>query len=109
MDTINFASFLERAPCILGEGAVIERLRRNSGFELDPHIVNSAFIYEEHKRAALTTIYRGYLDVGREFDLPMMLSTPTWRATSRTSSSLMGPWVRTLTPRWSPGTNSMAR
>ena len=80
MTRTPFHLFFENSPLILGEGAVIERLRRGGQTELDPHIVNSAFIYEEDKRAALTTIYRGYLDVGREFDLPMMLSTPTWRA-----------------------------
>ncbi|MGD1987553.1 MAG: homocysteine S-methyltransferase family protein, partial [Desulfobacterales bacterium] len=58
----------------------IERLRRNSAFELDPHIVNSAFIYEPQKRAALSGIYRQYLDIGRKYNLPLLLSTPTWRA-----------------------------
>ena len=52
--------FLE-SDCILGEGALIERLRRNSPFELDPFIVNSGFIYEEPKRKAIETIYRDYL------------------------------------------------
>ncbi|MEW6674358.1 MAG: homocysteine S-methyltransferase family protein [Thermodesulfobacteriota bacterium] len=75
-----FAEFLERSPCILAEGAVIERLRRSSGCELDPHIVNSAFIYDASGRKALETIYRQYLDIGYHFGLPLLLSTPTWRA-----------------------------
>ena len=58
---------------VLGEGAVIERLRRNSDFELDPHIVNSAFIYDQPKRESLAAIYRQYLDIGRQFDLPLIL------------------------------------
>ncbi|MFH0994656.1 MAG: homocysteine S-methyltransferase family protein [Pseudomonadota bacterium] len=80
MNNISISEFLESAPCILGEGAVIERLRRNGGLELDPFLVNSAFIYADAKRAALETICRQYLDIGREFDLPLLLSTPTWRA-----------------------------
>jgi homocysteine S-methyltransferase len=80
MNHIAFAEFLERFPCILGEGAVIERLRRNSGLELDPYLVNSAFIYEGAKRAALETICRQYLDIGRDSGLPLLMSTPTWRA-----------------------------
>ncbi len=80
MNNISFAKFLENSPCILGEGAVIERLRRNGDLELDPFLVNSAFIYEDAKRAALETICRQYLDIGREFDLPLLMSTPTWRA-----------------------------
>jgi hypothetical protein len=44
MNQTLFPEFFEQSPIILGEGAVIERLRRNTDFELDPFIVNSAFI-----------------------------------------------------------------
>jgi homocysteine S-methyltransferase len=80
MNQIPFPAFLEKYPCILGEGAVIERLRRSGDMELDPFLVNSAFIYEDAQRAALERICRQYLDIGREFDLPLLISTPTWRA-----------------------------
>jgi len=80
MNQTLFPRFFEQSPIILGEGAVIERLRRNTDFELDPFIVNSAFIYDPKKRYALETIYRQYLDVGFNYDLPLLLSTPTWRA-----------------------------
>ncbi len=80
MCRISFKEFFKRSACVLGEGAVIERLRRNSKIELDPHIVNSAFIYDEKKRAALATIYRQYLNIGHQYRLPLLLSTPTWRA-----------------------------
>jgi len=72
-------SFFDQHPRILGEGAVIERLRR-SGFELDAQVVNSAFIYDDINRSAIEAIYRQYLDIGFEYDLPLVLSTPTWRA-----------------------------
>jgi len=75
-----FPEFFEKSQCILSEGAVIERLRRSSGFELDPHIVNSAFIYDKHRNAAISEIYRQYLDIGFKYNLPLILSTPTWRA-----------------------------
>jgi homocysteine S-methyltransferase len=75
-----FSDFLKQSKFILGEGAVIERLRRNSDCELDPHIVNSGFIYHAAKRAALEAICRQYLDIGFRHDLPLLLSTPTWRA-----------------------------
>lgn len=80
MTHLPFPEFLKNAKCILGEGAVIERLRRDSEFELDPEIVNSAFIYDHRKRDALAGIYRQYLDIGCKYDLPLLLSTPTWRA-----------------------------
>ena len=80
MNRIPCPKFFEQSACILGEGAVIERLRRNSELDLDPQIVNSAFIYDQKKRAALSAIYRQYLDIGLKFHLPLLLSTPTWRA-----------------------------
>jgi len=80
MTHLHFPEFLKNAKCILGEGAVIERLRRDSEFELDPEIVNSAFIYDSRKRDALAGIYRQYLDIGCKYDLPLLLSPPTWRA-----------------------------
>ena len=80
MTSRSFEDIFNQTNCILGEGALIERLRRNSPFELDPFIVNSGFIYEEPKRKAIEAIYRGYLDVGARHDLPLLLSTPTWRA-----------------------------
>lgn len=76
----DVAHFMESAACVLGEGAVIERLRRREDLELDPYLVNAAFIYEDEKRAALERICREYLDIGRQFGLPLLLSTPTWRA-----------------------------
>jgi len=76
----SFPDLFASSPCILGEGAVIERLRRNSGLELDPHLVNSAFIYAAETRIALESICREYLDIGRDFGLPLLVSTPTWRA-----------------------------
>ena len=80
MKHLRFPEFFEKYQRILGEGAVIERLRRNSEFDLDPHIVNSAFIYDKDKRTAISGIYRQYLDIGLKYNLPLLLSTPTWRA-----------------------------
>ena len=80
MKHLSFPEFFERSRCILGEGAVIERLRRDSDFELDPHIVNSAFIYDKDRRSTIAGIFRQYLDIGFKYNLPLLLSTPTWRA-----------------------------
>ena len=76
----TFQKLLQTSKVILGEGAVIERLRRMPGISLDEHVVNSALIYDESGRAALGTICRQYLEIGQKYDLPLLLSTPTWRA-----------------------------
>lgn len=71
---------LTSSPVILGEGAVIERLRRMAGIVLDDQVVNSALIYDPAGRAALGIICRQYMDIGLGHDLPLLVSTPTWRA-----------------------------
>lgn len=75
-----FQELLAASPVILGEGAVIERLRRWEGIELDDHVVNSALIYQNAGRLALTAICNQYLEIGRTYNLPLLLSTATWRA-----------------------------
>jgi homocysteine S-methyltransferase len=75
-----FMHSLASSATILGEGAVTERLRRMPGIRLDEHVVNAALIYDERGRAALETICRQYLEIGHRYDLPLLISTPTWRA-----------------------------
>ena len=77
---MNFTETLEQAPVILTEGSLIERLRRSSGVSSDPHVEHAGLIYDVRGRARLEELYRGYLDVGRVHDIPMIVSPPTWRA-----------------------------
>ena len=77
---MDFETTIEQASFILAEGSVIERLRRNPGIQLDPHVLNAGLIYREPQRSVLAGTYRQYLDVGRAYELPMIVLTPTWRA-----------------------------
>lgn len=77
---ISIQKLLALSPVMLGEGAVIERLRRSADVQLDEQVVNSALIYQEAGRFALQTICRQYLEIGQRYNLPLLLSTPTWRA-----------------------------
>lgn len=64
----------------LAEGAVIEPLRRDPRVQLDPHVLHAAFPSQPAAAALLAAIYREYLEIAREFALPMVCFTPTWRA-----------------------------
>lgn len=77
---MDFAEALKTFPLILAEGAVIERLRRESDHPLDPELENASLLYHEAGRAAMADIFRGYMDIGSRYGLPMILFTPTWRA-----------------------------
>jgi S-methylmethionine-dependent homocysteine/selenocysteine methylase len=77
---MNFVETINTSPFILTEGAVIERLNRDSSIELDPQILHAGLIYEDSGRMALEKIYRQYIDIGLKFNFPILLSAPTWRA-----------------------------
>ena len=67
-------------PAVLMEGAVIERLRRETDLELDPELLNTPLIYQPAGRRAMARIYAGYIDIAVRHGLPIMLAAPTWRA-----------------------------
>ncbi len=77
---MNFCDRLRSSRVVLTEGALIERLRRDPAARLDPHVLHAGMIYDPLGRAKLAALYRQYLDIGRDFRLPMILGTPTWRA-----------------------------
>lgn len=79
---MGFVESIRAEPLILTEGALIERLRRDQTVVLDPHVLHAGFIYEERGRESLRRLYRQYLDIGSAFNLPMLVCTPTWRASA---------------------------
>lgn len=69
-------------PVIL-EGAIVERLRRDSEAPpLDPLLANAAHPLTEAGRDALAGLWRGYLDAIEPSALPALLLSPTWRASA---------------------------
>lgn len=79
---MKFADLLDCKTIALTEGAVIERVRRSYPGLLDPELLNAPLIYHPDGRAVLTDLHRQYLDIGRRYDLPMLVFTDTWRAGS---------------------------
>lgn len=77
---MNFEETVRSNRLILTEGAVIERLRRDFPFDLDPHIANAGYIYRPKLKPLLRIIYRQYVDAVQPSGLPMLILTPTWRA-----------------------------
>ncbi|HWQ57222.1 MAG TPA: homocysteine S-methyltransferase family protein [Bryobacteraceae bacterium] len=77
---MDFARMLANEPAVLTEGAVVERLRRDPLVELNPLVAHAAFPANPATAAALGGIYKEYLEIGRAARLPMICTTPTWRA-----------------------------
>ena len=75
----DIQTLIQKAPFILTEGAIVERLRRESPFELHPLLVHADFIYDTEKRSYMESLYRQYIDIARLHQLPIIIYTPTWR------------------------------
>lgn len=78
---MSFEQAIQTRPLMLMEAAVVERLRRNPTIQLHPRLENAMLIYCAEGRAALDELYREYITVAKQAKLPIVLSTPTWRAT----------------------------
>lgn len=62
---------------ILGEGAINERIRR-SNVGLHPTLANAPLVYGKNKEF-LADIYRSYIRIAEQANLPIFMYTPTWR------------------------------
>lgn len=72
-----------RAGPVLSEASIFERLRRTPGIEFDPEVGIGALVTDSRWQPALWEIHRGYLEIGLEAGLPVLLQTDTWRAHPR--------------------------
>lgn len=77
---MDFNTALNKYSILLTEGSIIERLRREFPSKLNPFVLHADFIYDTEKRAILGNLYRQYIDIGRLYNIPFILFTPTWRA-----------------------------
>ncbi|MCU0285420.1 MAG: homocysteine S-methyltransferase family protein [Acidobacteria bacterium] len=77
---MTFEEMIAVSKVVLTEGGMVERIRRATLVALDPFIAHAGLIYDQQGRAALTQIYREYIDIARAVNLPMMSYAPTWRA-----------------------------
>lgn len=77
---MQFEALLQSPEPIVAEGAIYERLRRHPSIGFDPDLAHATLIYNPSAARILEQIYRDYLDIGQKYRLPMIASTPTWRA-----------------------------
>jgi S-methylmethionine-dependent homocysteine/selenocysteine methylase len=76
---MHIADRLKSAPVILTEGALVTRLIYEF-HQPTPDFAAFVHLFDAGGRAALTAIYRSYMEIAAEYDLPMLVTTPTWRA-----------------------------
>lgn len=75
----SFRSLLDTHRWILTEAAVVETMRRDPAIQLHPVLAHTPLIYAEPGRSLLADLYRGFIDLARTAQVPLILGTPTWR------------------------------
>ena len=79
MMTKPMLSLFSEHPFILSEAAICERLRGNDAITLHPTLFNTPLIYDESAAKLLASITHQYIDIAREFAVPIIIAAPTWR------------------------------
>lgn len=77
---MDFAECFRRAPALLLEGALGQRLKREYGLDIDGPVGLAALVQQEAGRAALTALWTEYLEIAQTYGLPFLATTPTRRA-----------------------------
>ena len=75
----RFADCLKAAPVMLTDGGIETRLIYVFHRPL-PDFASFLPLFDPDGRLALAAIYRSYMAVAADYDLPMQIGTPTWRA-----------------------------
>ncbi len=78
-----FRALLESGAPILADAAIETRIMFETNIKLDPHIQVAALLERPRGRSALRDVYSTYLDVAWAHGLPLVMGTPTFRASSR--------------------------
>ena len=101
---MTFPQFIEGSDFLLGEGSLYERLRRSPAVELDPQVAHAGLVYDDAAREVLAGVHREYLDIGQRHGLPIIASSPTWRANSEriARSEFAGRSTATASNSWPP-------
>ena len=71
---------IQKHDFILTEAAIIESLRRVGEVDLHPLLLNAPLIYDVNGSKSLSKLYQDFIKIARKADVPIILSTPTWRA-----------------------------
>lgn len=77
---MNLSRTLEACDFILAEAAIVEAVSRSGRVSLHPRLQHALLIYDQIGKTVLSELYNGYISVAQADDIPITISTPTWRA-----------------------------
>ncbi len=77
---MNLEKAIKNHDFILAEASVIEALRRSGKVDLHPRLEHALLVYDDPGRRVLTELHRDYISIAHRTQVPITISTPTWRA-----------------------------
>jgi len=77
---MNFETCYHTSPTILMEGAIGERLKREYNIKIDGPVALADLVYNETAKRAISNIYKEYIEIAEQYNLPFMATTTTRRA-----------------------------
>jgi len=76
----DFAAAVARREPILTDGGIETHVMFDTDFEMDPHVQVAAMVGDEVGEPILREIYADYVAAGKDRGLPVVIGTPTFRA-----------------------------
>lgn len=77
---VDITKLIQDNDYLLTEAAVIEALGRGADTQMHPRLLNALLIYDPRGRQRLAELYNGFVEVAVTAEIPVLLTTPTWRA-----------------------------
>lgn len=77
---MDFESCYNNSPIVFMEGALGERLKREYNIPFDETVALAGHIYNEKAKDALKELFNQYIKISKQYDFPIMITTPTRRA-----------------------------
>lgn len=84
---MKFTQIFHQSELLLTEGAIAQRLKSTFHLRMDDHINHSGLIYEAPE--IVESLYRQYIGIAEQYDLPILIMTPT-RRVNKSSLLLSG-------------------
>lgn len=74
-----FETTFNETNSFLLEGSIVDRLKREASEHFDSDLKHATLASSDEGRDALRSVYCDYLNIAKNYELPFLLSTPTWR------------------------------
>ena len=77
---MNLKQILDDSQLMLAEAAVVEAVRRSGKVRMHPRLQHALHIYDPIGKKVLAELYNSFISIAHRAQLPITVSTPTWRA-----------------------------